>query len=255
VEVIGLDARSFVAYEPEFASRDQELAQLLGADPTLTQESIRLFGRAVPQPRLTTWYGIEMDITTRYRTVRRVGRFPPALEELRGACEAAARLAADELAPSTAARSELGVEFNSVLVNHYRDGNDCVAWHADDEPALGQNPIIASVSFGVTRRFAIKPRRPGTGPQLSLALHDGDLLIMGGDLQHRYLHSLRRQRVVAEHRTNLTFRRYDLGRVPTTEIPGHARQRSPDGGRPTVAEKIPTKSAHRAPDAPSVLHT
>ena len=78
------------------------------------------------------------------------------------------------------------IQLNSVLINLYRDGNDSNGWHADDEPELGRNPIIASLSLGATRRFDL--RHTSTKEKLSLELEPGSLLIMGGELQHYWKH-------------------------------------------------------------------
>jgi alkylated DNA repair dioxygenase AlkB len=102
-----------------------------------------------------------------------------------------------------------GAEFNAVLLNLYRDGRDGMGWHADDEPELGRNPVIASVSLGATRRFCLRHRRR-RDLKLDLPLPHGSLLLMAGATQHHWLHALpKTQRPVGE-RINLTFRRVAL---------------------------------------------
>ena len=81
----------------------------------------------------------------------------------------------------------------SVLANLYRDGSDSMGWHSDDEPELGAQPIIASLSLGAARRFVLKSRAPGGG-KLELQLEHGSLLVMRGDTQKNYKHSLPRTR-------------------------------------------------------------
>lgn len=49
-----------------------------------------------------------------------------------------------------------GCAFNSCLLNHYRSGDDHMSWHSDNEPLYGQQPVIASVSFGDTRDFVLR---------------------------------------------------------------------------------------------------
>lgn len=98
-----------------------------------------------------------------------------------------------------------GVKFNALILQHYRDGFDGVNWHADDSPAVGPNPTIASLSLGATRTFALKSK-DFPADRLLLDLEDGDLLIMRGDLQHSYLHKVPKQ-LGAGPRINLTFRR------------------------------------------------
>lgn len=111
-------------------------------------------------------------------------------------------------------------DFNSVLVNLYRDGNDSVGWHSDDEPELGPEPCIASISLGATRRFSLKKRLfPSTDAgadagmvaktrqkNIGLDLKNGDLLVMAGQTQRKWHHSLPKTKKCVGERVNLTFR-------------------------------------------------
>ncbi|EYF07509.1 alpha-ketoglutarate-dependent dioxygenase AlkB family protein [Chondromyces apiculatus] len=154
------------------------------------QETIRVFGREHQQPRLTAWYG---DPGTTYRysglTLEPLV-WTPALSALRRQVEEAS-----------------GAPFNSVLLNHYRGGNDAMGFHADAERELGENPVIASVSLGAPRRFVLKPVRALAGEApVELSLGGGSLLVMGGTTQHFWRHGVPRQ-AGAGPRINLTFRR------------------------------------------------
>jgi alkylated DNA repair dioxygenase AlkB len=102
-------------------------------------------------------------------------------------------------------RSDFQTPFNSVLLNWYRSGQDAMGWHADDEPELGKQPTIASISLGATRKFTLKHK---TNPELksSFELTHGSLLIMKGSLQHEWIHALPRTYKVKSGRINLTFR-------------------------------------------------
>ena len=156
---------------------------------------LKLFGREVDSPRLSRWIG-DPGASYRYSGVRfEPASWPRALGVIRKAVNAAA-----------------GEEFNSVLANLYRDGNDTMGWHSDDEPELGAQPIIASLSLGATRKFVLKSRAPG-GPRLELPLEHGSLLVMRGDTQKHYRHALPRTRKATGERINLTFRRV-YGRQP-----------------------------------------
>jgi alkylated DNA repair dioxygenase AlkB len=93
-----------------------------------------------------------------------------------------------------------------VLINLYRNGQDSMGYHADDEPELGPKPTIASVSLGATRRFLLKPRRKRSGPPRELALTHGSLLIMGGTTQENFVHGVPKEPKVNGSRLNLTFR-------------------------------------------------
>jgi alkylated DNA repair dioxygenase AlkB len=149
---------------------------------------IRMFGREVDSPRLSCWIGDPGASYTYSRTRFQPHPWPAALTSLR------ARL-----------RETPDFDFNSVLANRYRDGRDAMGWHSDDELELGPQPVIASLSLGATRRFALKSR--GEGGRLTLDLPHGSLLVMRGDTQTRYRHALPRTARPVGERINLTFRR------------------------------------------------
>jgi len=95
-----------------------------------------------------------------------------------------------------------------VLLNQYRDGRDSLGLHSDDERELGPNPLIASLSFGATRRFVMIPKKKQKDRQrIEMQMSHGSLLIMDGDIQHVYKHGVPKQLAVTEPRINLTFRR------------------------------------------------
>jgi alkylated DNA repair dioxygenase AlkB len=151
------------------------------------QRSIWLFGRPIMQPRLISWCG---SVGYRYSgQTLEPRRVPPIIAELLESVSDCAR-----------------VRFNHVLLNRYRNGEDSMGWHADDEAELGKNPAIASLSLGVARRFLLKPKRAAHGRSLHLTLEHGSLLLMGGSCQHHYRHCVPKQALLAEERVNLTFR-------------------------------------------------
>ncbi|HEY7906428.1 MAG TPA: alpha-ketoglutarate-dependent dioxygenase AlkB [Wenzhouxiangella sp.] len=153
------------------------------------QLAIRMFGRLINQPRLTAFYG-ERGVSYRYSGLKFSAiEWSGAIHEL--ACQVSALTQHP---------------FNSVLCNYYRDGQDSMGWHADDEPELGTNPVIASVSLGASRRFDLKPKMGVTGMKQSIWLPSGSCLLMGGDLQHHWLHQIPKTKRVNEPRINLTFR-------------------------------------------------
>ena len=148
---------------------------------------MRLFGRDVPAPRLSCWIG-DAGTTYTYSRVRFEPRpWPPSVAALR-----------DAIASAT------GFLPNSVLANRYRDGRDAMGWHADAEPELGPEPVIASLSLGAPRRFVLRHRTRGLRHELVLA--PGSLLLMAGATQAHWQHALPRAKV-AGPRINLTFRR------------------------------------------------
>jgi len=155
------------------------------------QEKIRLFGRHVSVPRLTAWYGDEGKNYTYSGIGMAAKPWIPSLLEIKGAVE---KLAA--------------ISFNSVLLNLYRDGNDSVAWHSDDEAELGDNPIIGSVSFGEVRRFSSRTK-PGVEPvsRHELELAHGSCVVMKGRSQSLWQHQVPKTKRPSGARINLTFRR------------------------------------------------
>jgi alkylated DNA repair dioxygenase AlkB len=150
---------------------------------------LRLFGREVDAPRLSCWIG-DRDATYNYSRTRFVPHpWPDALLPIRQ------RL-----------RADCDADFNGVLANLYRDGNDSMGWHADDEPELGARPLIASLSLGAPRRFVIR-HRDDPARCLAVELAHGSLLLMSGDTQSHYRHALPKTARVVGPRINLTFRR------------------------------------------------
>ena len=148
-------------------------------------EAITLWGKRMLQPRLSAWYG---EARYRYSGMTLEPQPFTALQlEIKRAVEAAC-----------------GHRFNSVLLNYYRDGQDSMGFHSDDEKELGRNPVIASVSFGAPRTFILKHKRlPRT---VKLALGDGSLLVMAGALQHHWRHGINKDKSASGPRVNLTFR-------------------------------------------------
>ena len=101
----------------------------------------------------------------------------------------------------------LNCEFNSVLVNLYRDGNDTIDWHSDAEKQLGENPTIASVNFGASRLFKFKEKKKGEKAKFEYLLEHGTVIVMKNECQTKYLHSIRRDHTVVKPRFNLTYRK------------------------------------------------
>jgi len=100
--------------------------------------------------------------------------------------------------------SETGKPFNRALVNYYRSGQDSVDWHADDEPELGFEPVIASVSVGCDRVFQL--RHNETKEKVKINLPHGSLLLMGAGIQEYWQHSIAKVKDLDDPRVNFTFR-------------------------------------------------
>jgi len=105
---------------------------------------------------------------------------------------------------------QYNLRFNSVLVNLYRDGQDSVGWHADDELELGVDPVIASLSLGCERVFSLKPKSAKLAnakcSPIHLSLYNGDLLIMRGKTQTFWHHAILKDQNIVSPRINLTYR-------------------------------------------------
>jgi len=148
-------------------------------------------GVGIPGPHslpLGAWYGDEGTGYTYSGIENHPLPWTPALLEVKRAVDVTA-----------------GVTFNSVLLNRYRTGKDSVAWHSDDEKEFGENPIIASVSFGSTRTFQLKHKKR-KDQKASVELSHGSLLIMRGATQHNWVHQIPKTAKDVAERVNLTFR-------------------------------------------------
>lgn len=179
-----------VSWHRHWLPRDaaDTLQRTLREDVPWEVHRIRMFGRQVDSPRLSCWMG---DPAARYRysgTEFVPQPWHPALLPLR-----------DQLA------AFCGHAFNSVLLNRYRDGDDGMGWHSDNEPELGPAPVIASLSLGAGRRFLLR-RRDDHAKKAEVLLDHGDLLLMGGQTQRLYQHCLPKSARPLAERLNLTFR-------------------------------------------------
>ena len=180
-----------LTFDPAFLTlddADRALAALLEEVP-FEQRDIVMFGKRVARPRLVAWLG---DPGARYKySGVTLDPLPwsPTLAALR-----------DRVA------ERAGHPFNSVLANLYRDGQDSMGFHADDEPELGVDPVLASLSLGATRTFVLKARASGVADE-RISLTHGSLLVMGGRLQSTHRHGVPKERRVHGPRINLTFRR------------------------------------------------
>lgn len=152
------------------------------------QDRITIYGRSLPQPRLTAWYGEPGKTYTYSGMTMQPTPWTATLLDLKTKVDAVS-----------------GAVFNSVLLNLYRNGNDSMGWHSDDEPELGQNPVIASLSLGGTRRFMLRHRIDKEAKH-QLELRGGSLLVMKGTTQHYWQHQVPKTKRPVLRRINLTFR-------------------------------------------------
>jgi alkylated DNA repair dioxygenase AlkB len=179
------DGELYFMQQLPLAMDNAEVLRRLLDETVWKAETIFLFGREVAQPRLSAWYG-ERRYTYSGRTFEPLP-FTPLQLEIKRAVEAAT-----------------GKRFNSLLLNYYRNEQDSMGFHSDDEAELGPQPAIASLSFGATRTFILKHKKqPKT---VKIDLTDGSLLLMAGKLQHCWRHGINKERKPGGARVNLTFR-------------------------------------------------
>lgn len=179
-----------ISYYRNFLStrKADQFFEVLLKDLNWQQHHIKLFGKTVPQPRLTALYAVNDQAYTYSNLTLKPEKFTPELQELH-----------DRL------QRYLKVKFTHVLGNLYRNGDDGMGWHSDDEKELGIDPVIASVSFGAKRRFQLK-HKDQKDLKYQLDLEHGSLLLMKGSTQHFWKHQLPKTTKPIGQRINLTFR-------------------------------------------------
>lgn len=179
-----------VRYYPQWIPTEQAnlYKKALEHDLPWRQDNLRMFGKTIAIPRLQSWHG-DPECLYRYSGLSLApAPWTDVLSNIRDKCNA-----------------ECGIVFNSVLANWYRDGQDSMSMHADDEPELGPDPVIASVTFGAARPFVLKHKE--TGQRYVQVLEHGSLLVMSGSTQSHYLHGIAKTAKPIGDRINLTYRK------------------------------------------------
>lgn len=152
------------------------------------QDEIKMFGKKVLIPRLNAWHG-DKEVRYSYSGIQLAPNpWTPELLEIKEKVEAVSK-----------------VRFNGALVNLYRNGNDSMGWHRDNEKELGQNPVIASVSLGATRTFRLRNIKDKK-QLIKVPLSHSSLLLMTGETQHYWEHDIPKELKIQEPRINITFR-------------------------------------------------
>lgn len=169
---------------------DHEILESLIAGVPWRSEKIVVWGKTYVQPRLIAWYG-DNGTSYKYSGVR-FDPLPWTDVLLR------MKVAAEEVASTC---------FNSVLLNYYRTNADSMGLHADDEPELGPEPTIGSLSFGEERTFVLKHKTDKGLKPVRLKLGSGSFLLMKGDTQRNWKHGIEKESRACGPRVNLTFRR------------------------------------------------
>ena len=179
-----------IFYFPDVLDADSErlYCQVIKDETPWQQQSVKIFGKWIPEPRLTCFYG-DAGKCYSYSGLRLEPlAWTPALLQLKNLSE-----------------SYSGTLFNVALLNYYRDGKDSMGWHRDNEPELGTEPIIASFSLGAARKFSLRNFADKSVKQ-SIILEPGSLLVMRGKSQSCWEHCVPKTSK-AEERINITFRR------------------------------------------------
>lgn len=184
------DADIRYAREVDFGAPAAALLRELIDTIAWRSESIVLWGKAYEQPRLIAWYGDEGTRYTYSGLTLIASAWTPLLAQIRVHVE---RLA--------------GVRFNSVLLNYYRHGRDSMGMHSDDEPELGPDPVIASVSLGEQRTFTLRHRVNRQRDPVHVPLESGSLLLMQGETQRYWKHGIAKEPRATGARINLNFRK------------------------------------------------
>lgn len=184
------DAR--LDYYPEFYTQDESitLMDLLIHKVIWQQNKIKMFGKIYDEPRLTSWFSDDGLIYTYSGIQLSPNAWIAPLKDIKERIE-----------------SLSGMDFNSALLNYYRDGSDSMGWHQDNERELGQNPAIASVTFGATRMFQLKHLQDKSQPIKSIPLTNGSLMIMHGPTQHYWKHQIPKTKKLIGPRLNITLRK------------------------------------------------
>jgi len=187
-EIIKLEDGNLI-YFPNFIDQGESLLffNFLIQEIAFDQNQITIFGKTFSTPRLESFHAKE-NRSYSYSGIKLHSK--PFNQTLHLLC--------DKVEKAT------NSIFNSVLINLYRNGMDSNGWHADNEKELGENPVIASLSFGASRRFDLKHNT--TKKKCSIDLNSGDLLWMDGNIQNFYKHQVAKTKRIDCPRINLTFR-------------------------------------------------
>lgn len=189
---ITLAADTWLDFQPGWLSAGaaERCLDAVRAEVTWAEREIVLYGKRIMQPRLVGWAG---EVAYRYSGQTLEPR--PFTDTIRTLTDRVNEFA--------------GTRFNHVLLNRYRNGRDHMGLHSDDEPELGPEPVVATLSLGATRRLTLVPRRPSDGASRFVELPSGSLLVMRGACQRRFRHGIRREPRVTAERVSLTFRLID----------------------------------------------
>ena len=187
VNVLNKDGEANYYGKVMITSEANTYYNLLLKDINWKNDEALYHGRHIVTKRKVAWYGDQGFLYTYSNTTKQALPWTNKLIDLKRKTELITNS-----------------QFNSCLLNLYHDGNEGMTWHSDDEKSMGKNTVIASLSFGAERKFSFKHRR--TRQTISLLLENGSLLVMRGNTQSNWLHSLPLSSKINHPRINLTFR-------------------------------------------------
>ena len=189
-ETITTNLDGLVVYYPDFLneSESKEVFDVFMQELEWNRERLLMYGKEILMKRKVALYGDKGLLYTYSGDSKQSLQWHPLLSEIRNHL-----------------KTKTNQEFNICLANLYHDGSEGMGWHADDEPELGPNPTVASVSLGASRDFQIRHNK--TGETINISLEPGSLLIMSGPFQHNWKHQIPKRARVKSPRINLTFRR------------------------------------------------
>ena len=182
--------KDLLEYKEHFLNREEAdlLKNNLLQNVLWEQCTQKMYDKTFFTPRLTAWYGDAKLYERDEKSMSKINEWTPELYVLKERIE-----------------KEFGYQFNSVLLNLYRNNNDSVAWHRDKESRYGTRPVIVSISLGQTRNFDFR-KKDHHQSKYSLPLPSGSLLFMKGDLQEFWEHRIAKSTIPMKERINLTFR-------------------------------------------------
>ncbi|MFD0930764.1 alpha-ketoglutarate-dependent dioxygenase AlkB family protein [Methylophilus glucosoxydans] len=173
----------------KFDCSNEDLLSRLILETPWREEKITVWGKTFIQPRLIAWYGDKGKNYTYSGNKFEPLAWTPLLLSIKKKIEEVCKK-----------------NFNSVLLNYYRSGLDSLGFHSDDEPELGENPSIASLSLGETRTFIFKHKKNKSIAPMKIYLTDESLIVMDGDIQKNWIHGIPKEPLKLGARVNLTFR-------------------------------------------------
>jgi alkylated DNA repair dioxygenase AlkB len=179
---------SYLEHLPLAQPHDEMLRRLI-SEIAWRSEEVAMWGRKIPQPRLTAWHGDAGSVYAYSGIELHPAPWTPMLLDIKTRIEEAT-----------------GSTFNSVLLNYYRDHHDSIGFHSDNELELGERPVIASLSLGEERTFILKHKRSKAVEPVRLRSPSGSLLLMKGDTQRYWRHGIPKESRPCGPRVNLTFR-------------------------------------------------